>query len=420
MPAPSPSLGYPAPWGVAEILWFGQNDGVWKSESKSELILGIETSCDETAAAVVEGGGSATLTAGSRVLSNVVARQAEFHRKWGGVVPEIASRKHLETINYVIEEALEGAGVVLEAMEAIAVTVGPGLEGSLLVGVSTAKGICVALGKPLIAVNHLEGHVCANFLVEAPPPLPFVCLVASGGHSDIVAVRPGSPRTVPEEGTSVLVGGGLRCGGEALPRPERITDSPLQYEPLGSTRDDAAGEAFDKVGRVLGFDYPAGAEVDETAKKGNRRAIDFPRTHFRGSFDFSFSGVKTAAARYVAKLSQEELRRQRADICASFQEAVVGVLVEHTLAAAEGQGIGTICVGGGVAANSRLRALLGGRCEERGLRVFFPPAELCLDNAAMIAAAAHWKLGRGEVAGLGVDVFPGLGWSFEGTAARIE
>jgi N6-L-threonylcarbamoyladenine synthase len=332
------------------------------------LILGIETSCDETAAAVVEGG--------KRVLSSVVARQAEFHRKWGGVVPEIASRKHLEAINYAIEDALQQAGVSLEDLEAVGVTAGPGLEGSLLVGVSTAKAICLALGKPLLAVNHLEGHICANFLLESPPPLPFVCLVASGGHSEIVAV-----------------------------------EDTLSYALLGCTRDDAAGEAFDKVGRVLGFAYPAGPDVDMCAKGGNPKAIDFPRTHFRNSFDFSFSGVKTAAARHIAKLGPAELEAQKADICASFQEAVAEVLVEHTVAAAKEKEIDTVCVGGGVAANSRLRSIFARRCKEEGISLFFPPVELCLDNAAMIAAAAHWKMQKGEIAGLEADVFPDLGWT---------
>jgi N6-L-threonylcarbamoyladenine synthase len=350
----------------------------------SELILGIETSCDETAAAVVEDG--------SRVLSNVVARQAEFHRKWGGVVPEIASRKHLEAVNYVVEEALEQAGVGLEEVEAVGVTIGPGLEGALLVGVSAAKGICLALDKPLVAVSHLEGHVCANFLLQPPPALPFVCLVASGGHSEIVVVRLDSPSA-----------GAGRAAAEVAPS--------ISYESLGGTRDDAAGEAFDKIGRVLGFEYPAGAEVDRVAREGNRKAIAFPRTHFADSFDFSFSGIKTAAARYIAKLSQGECERQMADICASFQEAVVEVLVEHTLAAAKARGINVICVGGGVAANSRLRSYFGQRCEEEGIQLFFPPPDFCLDNAAMIAVAAHWKLKRGEVAGLGVDVFPHLGWT---------
>jgi len=337
-------------------------------QEKRELILGIETSCDETAAAVVEGG--------KRVLSNVVAKQAEFHRKWGGVVPEIASRKHLEAINYVVEDALRRAGSKLKEMEAVGVTVGPGLEGALLVGVSTAKAICLALGKPLLAVNHLEGHICANFLLDPAPPLPFVCLVASGGHSEIVAV-----------------------------------DDWTSYTLLGSTRDDAAGEAFDKVGRVLGFAYPAGAEVDEAAKVGNPKAMDFPRSHFRDSFDFSFSGVKTAAGRYIAKLGRDDLERQKADICASFQEAVVEVLVDHTVAAGRASGVETVCVGGGVAANSRLRSLLEQRCKEEGMSLFFPPVELCLDNAAMIAASAHCKLQRGDVAGLEADVFPELGWT---------
>ena len=342
---------------------------------KRELILGIETSCDETAAAVVENG--------KRVLSNVVAKQAEFHRKWGGVVPEIASRKHLETVNYVIAEALEQAGTRLEEMAAIGVTVGPGLEGALLVGVSTAKAICLALDKPLVSVSHLEGHVCAAFLVQ-PPPFPFVTLVASGGHSEIVLVR---------EGPS--------------------------FEPLGSTRDDAAGEAFDKVGRVLGFEYPAGPEVDEAAKKGNPKAIAFPRTNFPGSYDFSFSGVKTAAARYIAKLSRAELEERKADICASFQEAVVEVLVEHTLAAARENGVSAVCAGGGVAANSRLRSMFRQRCEEEGVLLFFPPVELCLDNAAMIAAAAHLKLSKGLVASLEADVYAHLGWTSWEPPARM-
>ena len=326
-----------------------------------EKVLGIETSCDESAAAVVEGG--------RRLLSNVVASQTQFHQKYGGVVPEIASRKHVEALPYVIEEALQEADLSGPEVDAIAVTVGPGLEGSLLVGLTTAKALAAAWEKPLVGVHHVEGHVYANFLERPDLEPPLLCLVASGGHSDVLVLRE-------------------HC----------------RYELVAETRDDAAGEALDKVGRLLGLPYPAGPEMDRLAREGDRTRIPFPRADLGDSLDFSFSGVKTAGFRYVSGLTPEAVEQQRADICASFQEAVVAPLAESTLAAAERLGLRTVCASGGVAANSRLRELLAAGCDERGLEFISPIPALCTDNGAMIAAAAFFRARLGLLDDLSLDV----------------
>ena len=351
---------------------------------ESALVLGIETSCDETGVAVVEGG--------SRILSNVVASSEQFHRKFGGVVPEIASRKQVEVISAVAQQALDEAGLVLPHVGAVAVTFAPGLVGSLVVGVCFAKAIAFAHSLPLVAVHHIEAHIYAHFLVtesqpgalrpgsgqaavpqNGDPPFPFLALVVSGGHSDLVAVR----------------GHG-------------------EYQVLGRTRDDAAGEAFDKGARLLGLGYPGGPAMDAAAKRGNPRAVIFPRAAIsdegpgRSKWDFSFSGVKTALARYVREVPEAK-RASVEDLAASYQEAVVEPLVERSLAAAQTLGFERLLVAGGVANNSRLRALMAERAGEAGIGVRFPPPELCTDNAAMVAAAGYFRWQRGEVAGLDLD-----------------
>jgi len=302
------------------------------------LILGIETSCDETAAAVVSWDG--------RILSNVVASQAELHARFGGVVPEVASRRHLELLSPVVREALERAGVTLDEIERIAVTQGPGLIGALLVGLSAAKALAWARRLPLVPVDHLHGHVASLFLEPGPACPPFLCLVATGGHTMLLDVQ--------ERG---------------------------RYRVVGTTLDDAAGEAFDKGARLLGLGYPGGAAIDGLARRGDPQAFSFPVARVPG-LDFSFSGVKTALLYTVRELGPEELERRRADLAAAYQRAIVRALVEQTRAAAEELGAGRIAVVGGVAANSELRAAL----PEAALA----PLELCTDNAAMIASAARY------------------------------
>lgn len=325
------------------------------------LILGIETSCDETSVAVVENGRT--------ILSNVISSQIELHRKYGGVVPEIASRKHVELIVPVIDSAIEQSGVTLSDIDAIGVTYGPGLVGALLVGVSTAKAIAYAKGIPLISVNHIAGHIAANYLQHQELEPPFVCLVVSGGHTNILFVK-----------------------------------DYCQFEMLGRTRDDAAGEAFDKVARALGLEYPGGPVIDKISKEGDPDFIKFPRVIFDNeSLDFSFSGLKTAVVNYIntAKLRKEEYDIK--NIAASFQKAVVDVLVRNTLMAAERKNIKTIAVAGGVAANSFLRQQLLSEAAVRGYNVLFPSIRLCTDNAAMIASAAYYEYQAGHVAGLDLN-----------------
>jgi N6-L-threonylcarbamoyladenine synthase len=329
-------------------------------------VLGIETSCDETAVAVVENG--------LKVLSNVLASQHEIHGRFGGVVPELASRAHLERLNPLIDDALEEAGTGWGEVEAVAVTRGPGLAGALLVGLASAKAVALALDVPLIAVNHLEGHIYANFLEHGPPEPPYVVLVVSGGHTMLVHM------------------------------PEQHT-----YEILGQTVDDAAGEAFDKVARFLGLGYPGGPVLDRLARKGNPEAVRFPRAMASsGDLDFSLSGLKTAVIRHVRAEREAGRTIPVEDVAASFQEAVVDVQVQKTMAATEATGVRAVLLGGGVVANSRLRERMAEEAERRGLRLLSPSPELCTDNAAMIAAAGHFRLARGERSSFDISAEPGL------------
>ncbi len=327
------------------------------------LILGIETSCDETAAGVVADG--------NRILSNVVYSQM-VHNKYGGVVPELASREHIRTIIPVLEQALHRAAVTLAKIEGIAVTYGPGLVGSLLIGLSLAKSLSYSLGIPLIGINHIEGHIFANFLEHPDLSPPYMCLVISGGHSNLVYVA-----------------------GKG------------DYQLLGRTRDDAAGEAFDKVAKVLDLGYPGGPAIDETSKKGRPDFFKFPRAYLEeNSFDFSFSGLKTAVAIYASRLSREKLDKHRADIAASFQEAVVDVLVDKGIRACLQRKTQAIALAGGVARNQRLRSKIQREAEKHKLRVFFPSPVLCTDNAAMIAAAGEFHLSSGRRSNLDLNAVP--------------
>lgn len=329
-------------------------------------VLAIESSCDETAAAVVRDG--------RVVLSNIIASQIETHRLYGGVVPEIASRKHIEVINQVIEEALTEAGKTIDDMEAICVTYGPGLVGALLVGVGTAKAIAYAKDKPLVGVHHIEGHIAANYIAHPELTPPFLCMVASGGHSHLVIVR--------DYG---------------------------EYEVIGRTRDDAAGEAFDKVARAIGLGYPGGPKIDALAKEGNPDAIEFPRASLSDSpYDFSFSGVKSAVLNYLNSCEMKNKEVNRADVAASFQEAVTDVLTEHTMMAASEYGIDKIALAGGVACNSRLRKKMRDACEEKGYIFFLPPPILCTDNAAMIGAAGYYEYEKGVRHGWDLNAVPAL------------
>jgi N6-L-threonylcarbamoyladenine synthase len=313
-------------------------------------ILGIDTSCDDTSIAVVD--------SGTTILSNIVASQVDVHHRYGGVVPELACRKHIEAIGPAYQAALDEAGVVLADIDAVAVTRGPGLIGALLVGLSFAKSLAYATGKPLIPVNHLEGHICSAFLEASDLACPFVCLVVSGGHTDLY-----------------------------------LCEAPGSYHLLGQTRDDAAGEAFDKVSKLLGLGYPGGPVIDRLARDGDPKAIRFPRAYLeRDSLDFSFSGIKTAVLHYVRKHAPKQV----ADLAASFQQAVVDVLVDKALAAARQSAAGRVVVTGGVAANSQLRREMQTACTEAGLQLVIPHPRLCTDNGAMIAAAAHWRFQQGH------------------------
>lgn len=333
---------------------------------KEILILGIETSCDETSAAVVKNG--------RQVLSNVISSQISLHQKYGGVVPEIASRKHVELVMPVIDQAIQEAGVNLNDLDAVGVTYGPGLVGALLVGLSAAKGLAFALNKPLIGVHHIEGHIAANYIESKELEPPFICLVVSGGHSHIVYVSDYN-----------------------------------KFEILGQTRDDAAGEAFDKVARAVGLGYPGGPLIDKAAKSGNSGKVNFPRVHFNdGSLDFSFSGLKTAVLNYLNNIEQKGEKPVVEDVCASFQEAVVDILVENTLAAAVAKNVKKVALAGGVAANSALRRKLKESAGEKGLDVFYPKPVLCTDNAAMIACAAYYEFMKGSRSDLYLNAVPGL------------
>lgn len=328
------------------------------------LILGIESSCDETAAAVVKDG--------REVLSNVISSQIDIHKKFGGVVPEVASRKHLEIINSVIDDALKEANVTFDDIDAIGVTYAPGLVGALLVGVSTAKALAFALKKPLVGVHHIRGHICANFIEHKDLKPPFVCLVASGGHSHIVLV-----------------------------------EDYTKFKILGQTRDDAAGEAFDKVARVLGLGYPGGPKIDKAAKDGDENAIFFKRVSFgKDSYDFSFSGIKTGVINYLHNLEQKGETYNVNDVAASFQKSVVDVLTDNLIKAAKDYNVDKVALAGGVASNSKLREELNKKCGD--MKVFYPSHVYCTDNAAMIACSAYYEILNGKTSDLSLNAIPYL------------
>ena len=337
------------------------------TETKKEIkILAIESSCDETAAAVVVNGRD--------LRSNVISSQIALHTLYGGVVPEIASRKHIEKINQVIEQALSDAHMTLDDIDAIGVTYGPGLVGALLVGVAEAKAIAYAKKLPLVGVHHIEGHVSANYIEHPDLEPPFLCAIVSGGHTHLVIVK--------DYG---------------------------QFEILGRTRDDAAGEAFDKVARAIGLGYPGGPKIDKLAKEGNPDAIEFPRAKIgENPYDFSFSGVKSAVLNYLngAKMKGEEVNR--ADIAASFQKAVVDVLVEHTMQAAADFGMKKVAIAGGVASNGALRTAMEKACTERGYKFYRPSPIFCTDNAAMIGVAAYYEYIRGTRHSWDLNAVPNL------------
>ncbi len=342
-------------------------DETKENDNKNDLlVLGIETSCDETAAAVVKNGRT--------VLSNVISSQIELHTLYGGVVPEIASRKHIEKINPVIKEALSQAEVSLEDIDVIGVTYGPGLVGALLVGVAHAKAISYAANIPLVGVHHIEGHISANYIQYPELQPPFLCLIVSGGHSHLVIVKDYS-----------------------------------DYEILGRTRDDAAGEAFDKIARSIGLGYPGGPKIDALAKEGNRKAIDFPRAHVEGApYDFSFSGLKSSVLNYLNSAQMKDETINKADVAASFQEAVVEVLVTNTMKAASDYGIDKVAIAGGVASNSRLRSAMESACEDNNLKLYYPEHIYCTDNAAMIASAAYYDYLKGNRSDLDLNAVPNL------------
>ena len=330
------------------------------------LILAVESSCDETAAAVVKNG--------REVLSNVISSQIALHTLYGGVVPEIASRKHIEKINQVIEEALSQAGVRLGDITAIGVTYGPGLVGALLVGVAEAKAISFAAGIPLVGVHHIEGHICANYIENPDLEPPFLCLVVSGGHTHLV----------------------------------RVVDYG-KYEILGRTRDDAAGEAFDKVARAIGLGYPGGPKIDKLAKEGNPEAIAFPRAKLADAeYDFSFSGLKSAVLNYLNGCRMKGEPICEADVAASFQRAVTDVLVEHAVHGAKAFGMDKLAIAGGVASNSALRAAMAEACAKEGIRFYHPSPIFCTDNAAMIGVAAYYEYMAGTRSGLDLNAVPNL------------
>ena len=333
---------------------------------KDVKILAIESSCDETAAAVVVNG--------REVLSNVISSQIDIHTLYGGVVPEIASRKHIENINFVIEEALSKAECTLDDIDAIGVTYGPGLVGALLVGVAEAKAISFAKNKPLIGVHHIEGHICANYIENKDLEPPFVCLVVSGGHTHLVRVK--------EYG---------------------------EYEILGKTRDDAAGEAFDKVARSIGLGYPGGPKIDKISKEGNPLAFDFPRAKVADSiYDFSFSGLKSAVLNQInmSKMKGEEI--VPADIAASFQKAVVDSLLTRAMMAVDELGVDKITIAGGVASNTAVRAAFEEACAKKNIRFYRPSPILCTDNAAMIGSAAYYEYIKGNVSDYSLNAIPNL------------
>ena len=329
-------------------------------------ILAIESSCDETAAAV--------MLDGREMASNIISSQIEIHKLYGGVVPEIASRHHLDNVNPVVDQALGEAGVTMEEIDAIGVTYGPGLVGALLIGLATAKAYALATGKPLVGVHHIQGHICANYIAHRDLEPPFMALVISGGHTNIVDVTDYHTCKV-----------------------------------LGGTRDDAAGEAYDKVARVLGLGYPGGPLIDQIAKEGDPHAVEFKRVYLeKGSLDFSFSGIKTGVLNYINGQKQAGHEINVADVAAGFQEAVLEVVVEKTVGAALDRHEDKIVLAGGVAANSRLRQMLRKTCDKHGLGLYYPPPVLCTDNAAMIGCAAYYKFMAGQTDGLDLDAIPNL------------
>lgn len=335
-------------------------------EEKEILILAIESSCDETAAAVVKDG--------REVLSNIIYSQIDLHTVYGGVVPEIASRKHIEKINQVVQAALDQAGKSLKDMTAITVTYGPGLVGPLLIGVSFAKALSFATGIPLIGVHHIEGHINANYIENKELEPPFICLVASGGHSHLVVVK--------DYG---------------------------EYEVIGRTRDDAAGEAFDKVARAIGLGYPGGPKIDKVSKQGNPEAIHFPRAKIVESvYDFSFSGLKSAVLNYLNSCRMKGEEVNQADVAASFQKAVVDVLVEHSMAAVKEYGFTKFAIAGGVAANSSLRRAFAEACERQRVIFHYPSPVFCTDNAAMIGTAGYYEYKKGVRDGADLNAVPNL------------
>lgn len=333
---------------------------------KDIITIGIESSCDETSAAIVLNG--------REVLSNIISSQIDIHKKFGGVVPEVASRKHVEAISNVVKEAVDEAEIGFDRIDVITATYGPGLVGALLVGLSHAKGLSLALGKPFVGVNHIEGHICANYLAHKELKPPFMCLVVSGGHTHLVYVK--------DYG---------------------------EYEILGKTRDDAAGEAYDKVARAIGLGYPGGPQIDNLAKEGNKHAIDFPRVYLeQDSLDFSFSGLKSAVLNYLNKMSMQNLYVNKADVAASFQQAVVEVLVDKAMKATKFKNVNKLCLAGGVAANSALRAEFERRCKKEEIEFFYPPNVLCTDNAAMIASAGYYEFIQGRMSKLSINAVPSL------------
>ncbi|WP_070042056.1 tRNA (adenosine(37)-N6)-threonylcarbamoyltransferase complex transferase subunit TsaD [Robinsoniella peoriensis] len=335
-------------------------------EKKDVFILAIESSCDETAASVVKNG--------REVLSNIISSQIELHKLYGGVVPEIASRKHIEKINQVIEEALEEAEMTLDDMDAIGVTYGPGLVGALLVGVAEAKAISYAKKLPLVGVHHIEGHISANYIENLDLEPPFICLVVSGGHTHLVVVK--------DYG---------------------------KYEIIGRTRDDAAGEAFDKVARAIGLGYPGGPKIDKLSKEGNPDAIKFPKAHVADApYDFSFSGLKSSVLNYINGCKMKNETIIEADVAASFQKAVTEVLVEHAMMAVKEYGYDKFAIAGGVASNTTLRRAMEEACRNNGIQFYHPSPVFCTDNAAMIGVAAYYEFIQGTRHGLDLNAVPNL------------
>ncbi|MDF2877753.1 MAG: tsaD [Clostridia bacterium] len=332
---------------------------------KDIKVLAIETSCDETAAAVVQNGRT--------VLSNIISTQIDLHKKYGGVVPEIASRMHVEKINLVIEEALKEAKLTLDEIDVIGVTYGPGLVGALLVGVVAAKAIAFAKDKPLVGVHHIEGHIAANYISHQELEPPFLCLVVSGGHTHLVYVK-----------------------------------DYTTYEIMGKTRDDAAGEAYDKVARAIGLTYPGGPKVDRLAKEGNKEAIKFPRAMLDAGYDFSFSGVKSAVLNYVNACNMKGETINTKDVAAAFQSSVVDVLVSKTMSLAKEKNIQTIALAGGVAANNGLREEMTKAAQKNRMKLYYPELILCTDNAAMIGCAAYYDYMKGNRAQMNLNAVPNL------------